>query len=123
MNLKTKKALFILRMVLAFTVFMHGVDRLVVGLSETAQHFINLGLPAPTGYLLFVCEIIVGLSLLIGIYPKVNAFVTMIAMIGSIFSQKMGQPYVNGIEIDTMIFAMSLVLYLTHEWKTRRSLY
>lgn len=73
----------ILRVVVGFIFFMHGLDKFNGGIEVTAGFLGSLGIPAPTfmAVLLIATELIGGIMLMLGLFTRYVAVAEAIAMV------------------------------------------
>ncbi|KPL92023.1 DoxX family protein [Herpetosiphon geysericola] len=73
----------ILRIVVGFIFFMHGLDKFNGGIEGTAGFLGSLGIPAPTfmAVLLIATELIGGIMLMLGLFTRYVAVAEAIAMV------------------------------------------
>lgn len=106
----------LLRVVLGFTFFMHGLDKFQAGLENFAAGLPSMGLPSLLGYIVGIIELVGGMALILGIGTRVFSALMAVIMLGAILFVKLSQGFVGGYEFDVvlMIIAMHLVLNGSH---------
>lgn len=78
---------FILRLALALLFFAHaGLKLFVFTPNGTAQFFGSVGLPPALAYITIAWELIGGVALLIGVWPRLAALATIPILLGAIFA-------------------------------------
>ncbi|MBN6188956.1 DoxX family protein [Aneurinibacillus sp. BA2021] len=119
----------ILRLVLGFTFFMHGLAKFQMGLGNTAGFFESLGIPGFLGYVVAIIELVGGLAMIVGMGTRIAAVLFVFVMLGAIFTAKlaagfMGNGQMAGYELDLALLAMSVSLALTgSRWYSLASLF
>lgn len=122
---KGEFGLFIVRVVLGITFFIHGVNKLQQGIPKTIENFSNLKLPdvltnlnLPVVQVLAIAvialEVIGGIALIIGFSTKILSFFFILLMIGAIATVKFPMGFLHGYELDVVLMAMSASLLLSN---------
>jgi len=76
---------FLLRVTLGALLIVHFLNKVLVFTpAGTAHMFVGLGLPANLAYVVMAVEIITGLALIIGIWPRWAALIALPVLIGSV---------------------------------------
>ncbi|WP_424237012.1 DoxX family protein [Bhargavaea ginsengi] len=114
---KNDIAKVILRGILGFAFFIHGLDKFQGGIANTAGYFDNLGIPGFMAYAVASIELIGGLAMILGIGTKIVGILFAIIMIGAIFTAKLslgflGNGQMAGYELDLILLAASLYFVL-----------
>ena len=102
----------ILRVILGFTFFMHGLDKFQGGVENFAAGFPSMGLPSILAYFVAFIELVGGISLILGIGTRIFSGLIACIMIGAIVLVKVRDGFLGGYEFDVvlMIIALHLVL-------------
>jgi putative oxidoreductase len=104
---------FIVRLVLGFTFFAHGLMKFQMGIGHTVGFFEKMGLPGFLAYAVGGVEIVGGICLLLGLGTRIFSAIFVVDMLGAIFTAKWGKGFVGGYEFELALLAMSLQLFLT----------
>ncbi|WP_416149996.1 DoxX family protein [Salipaludibacillus sp. HK11] len=110
---KTEVGLFIVRVVLGMTFLFHGLNKFQNGLGNIADYFVSLGLPGFLAYVVCVIEFFGGIAMVIGIGTRVVSVLFSIVMLGAIFTVKISQGFIGGLELDVILLAVSIQLALS----------
>ncbi|MDH2927428.1 DoxX family protein [Lonepinella koalarum] len=78
---KPDLAKFILRVSFAFMFLLHGIHKVTGGIDFITDRFIELGLPAFFANAVYVCEIVVPIFIMFGVFTRINAFIGVISCI------------------------------------------
>ncbi|MBM7586177.1 putative membrane protein YphA (DoxX/SURF4 family) [Bacillus pakistanensis] len=110
---------FILRILLGFTFFIHGLAKFQDGIENTVGFFESIGLPGFSAYVVAGIELIGGIALILGIGTRVISVLLALIMIGAIFKVKLaggflGNGQMAGFELDLALLAISAYLALTN---------
>lgn len=102
----------LLRVILGFTFFMHGLDKFQGGIENFAVVFPSWGLPSFVGYMVGIIELVGGVALILGIGTRVFSGLMAVIMLGAIFFVKLSDGFIGGYEFEIllMIIAIHLVL-------------
>ena len=114
---KNDIAKVILRVILGFTFFIHGLVKFQGGIANTAGYFDSLGIPGFMAYVVATIEFLGGLAMILGIGTKIVGILFSIIMIGAIFTAKLslgflGNGQMAGYELDLILLAASLYFVL-----------
>ncbi|WP_428912299.1 DoxX family protein [Niallia sp. Krafla_26] len=106
----------LLRAVLGFTFFMHGLDKFQGGLENFAASFPSMGLPSLLGYVVGIIELVGGIALILGLGTRIFSTLMAVIMLGAIFFVKLSNGFIGGYELDVvlMIVAIHLMLNGSH---------
>ncbi|ELK45997.1 DoxX family protein [Halobacillus sp. ACCC02827] len=110
--MKTTTSMTILRVVLGIIFLVHGAQKFSGGISNTAGFFDSLGIPGVMAYAVAVIELLGGALMILGLATRVIAGLFMIVMLGAIFTVKIGQGFVGGVEFDLALLSMSIALLI-----------
>ncbi|MCP3740558.1 DoxX family protein [Rossellomorea sp. BNER] len=110
---------FILRILLGFTFFVHGLVKFQDGIENTVGFFESLGLPGFTAYVVAGIEFIGGIAIILGIGTRVISILLALIMIGAILKVKLaggflGNGQMAGFELDLALLAISAYLAITN---------
>ncbi len=109
---------FVLRVATGLVFAMHGYQKLLGGIPQTAGFLGSLGLPMPALFagLLIAAELIGGIMLILGLYThwvaKILAFVALVAFV-TVHATKGFFVNQGGYEYIMLIFAASVSLMIT----------
>ena len=114
---KNDIAKVILRVILGFTFFIHGLVKFQGGIANTVGYFDSLGIPGFMAYAVATIELVGGLAMILGIGTKIVGILFAIIMIGAIFTAKLslgflGNGQMAGYELDLILLAASLYFVL-----------
>ncbi|WP_309088447.1 DoxX family protein [Domibacillus sp.] len=107
-----EKGNLILRLVLGFTFFMHGLDKLRGGIVGTAGFFESVGIPGFMAYVVAGIELVGGILLILGLGVRILSILFAVILIGAIFTVKLSAGFLGGLELDIVLLAMSVHLAL-----------
>ncbi|WNS81465.1 DoxX family protein [Domibacillus sp. DTU_2020_1001157_1_SI_ALB_TIR_016] len=107
-----EKGNLILRLVLGFTFFMHGLDKWRGGIDGTAGFFESVGIPGFMAYVVAGIELVGGILLMLGLGVRVLSILFAVILIGAIFTVKLSAGFLGGLELDIVLLAMSVHLAL-----------
>lgn len=111
---------FILRIVLGFIFFIHGLSKFQGGISNTAGFFDSLGIPGFMAYMVAMIELVGGIAVILGIGTKIVSVLFAIILLGAIFTAKLpagllGNGQMAGYELDLILLAASIYFVLAKE--------
>ncbi|MDF2036141.1 DoxX family protein [Bacillus sp. CMF12] len=111
---------FILRVILGFIFFIHGLSKFQGGISNTAGFFDSIGIPGFMAYAVAVIELAGGIALILGIGTKIVSVLFAFIMLGAIFTAKLsagllGNGQMAGYELDLILLAASIYFVLAKE--------
>ncbi|MEK3853841.1 DoxX family protein [Cytobacillus sp. FSL H8-0458] len=111
---------FILRAILGFIFFIHGLSKFQGGISNTAGFFDSIGIPGFMAYIVAVIELAGGIALILGIGTKIVSVLFAVIMLGAIFTAKLplgllGNGQMAGYELDLVLLAASIYFVLAKE--------
>jgi putative oxidoreductase len=72
-----------------------------------------VGLPASMALPVGLLEVIGGIALLVGVLTRITSILFIIEMIGSTVVAKLSRGFVGGYELDLLLMAISISLFLT----------
>ena len=110
----------ILRVMLGFIFFIHGVDKFRGGINYIVEYFESLGIPGFMAYVVAIIELVGGIALILGIGTRIVAILTALIMVGAIFTAKLslgllGVDGMAGYELDLALLAISIYLILARK--------
>ncbi|WP_409275917.1 DoxX family protein [Neobacillus sp. SCS-31] len=108
----------ILRVVLGFLFFYHGLVKFQGGIENTVGWFDSIGIPGFMAYVVALVELLGGIALIIGFATKIVSVLFVVLMIGAIVSVKfavglLGNGQMAGYELDLAFMAMAAALAFT----------
>ncbi|HLU21693.1 DoxX family protein [Lederbergia graminis] len=109
---KNEIAKVILRVVIGFTFFLHGLDKFQSGISNIADYFASLGLPGFFAYGVATIELVGGIGLILGLGTRILGLLFTAIMLGAIFTAKLSLGFLNGYELDVALLAISVYFIL-----------
>lgn len=112
----------ILRVVLGFIFFIHGLSKFQGGIANTVGFFESIGIPGFTAYVVAIIELIGGIALILGIGTRINSLLFAVIMLGAIFTVKLplgffGNGQMIGYELDLVLLAVSIYFVLARQSK------
>jgi uncharacterized membrane protein YphA (DoxX/SURF4 family) len=105
--------MFIARVVLGLTFFLHGLDKFQSGLGNISAWFDSVGLPGFLAYFIAVIELIGGLAMILGIGTRVVGVLFAFVMLGAIFTVKSSAGFLGGFELDLILLVLSIQVALS----------
>jgi len=117
MDKKYEVSALILRVVLGFSFFMHGLVKFQSGIGNIVGWFESIGLPGFLAYGVALVELVGGIALILGLFSRVFAGLFAFIMMGAIVKVKLaagflGNGQMSGYELDVAFLAMSIILAL-----------
>lgn len=108
---------FILRAILGFIFFIHGLSKFQGGIGNTAGFFDSIGIPGFMAYIVALIELAGGIALILGIGTKLVSVLFAVIMLGAIFTAKLplgllGNGQMAGYELDLILLAASIYFVL-----------
>jgi putative oxidoreductase len=105
----------ILRLVLGFTFFIHGMVKFQGGIENTVGWFESIGIPGFMAYVIAVIELVGGFALIIGLGSRIVSVFFAIVMLGAIFKAKLtlgllGNGQMAGYELEIALLAMAVFI-------------
>jgi putative oxidoreductase len=105
----------ILRVILGFTFFIHGLVKFQGGIENIAGWFESIGLPGFLAYAVALLEMVGGIALVIGLGSRVISALFVLLMLGATFKVKLAGGFLGngqgaGYELDLALLAMALVI-------------
>ncbi|OLS36200.1 DoxX family protein [Bacillus sp. MRMR6] len=105
----------ILRVILGFTFFIHGLVKFQGGIENIAGWFESIGLPGFFAYAVALLEMVGGIALMIGLGSRIVSALFVLLMLGATFKVKLAGGFLGngqgaGYELDLALLAMALVI-------------
>jgi putative oxidoreductase len=105
----------ILRVILGFTFFIHGLVKFQGGIENIAGWFESIGLPGFFAYAVALLEMVGGIALIIGLGSRIVSALFVLLMLGATFKVKLAGGFLGngqgaGYELDLALLAMALVI-------------
>jgi putative oxidoreductase len=100
-----------IRILVGVALVAHGWPKLsdIVG---TQGFFASIGLPAELAIAIALLEVIGGIVILLGILTRVAAGLVILEMIGTTLDVKISKGFVGGFELDLLIMAICVALFI-----------
>ncbi|WP_050180043.1 DoxX family protein [Domibacillus robiginosus] len=108
-----EKGTLILRIILGFTFFMHGLDKWKGGIAGTAGFFDSVGIPGFMAYIVAAIELIGGIALMLGLGVRIISILFAVILLGAIFTVKLSSGFLGGLELDIVLLAIAVHLALS----------
>lgn len=104
----------IIRVILGGLFILHGIDKFDTGISNVEGFFDSSGVPLAslTAPLTAVLEIVLGATLIVGLFTRLSAFVLALIMIGAIIWVKAENGILGSSELDLAYLSGLLALVL-----------
>jgi putative oxidoreductase len=115
MENKYEAGTLMLRVILGFTFFIHGVVKFQGGIENTVGWFDSLGLPGFLAYGVALLEVVGGIALVLGLFSRVVSGLLALLMVGAIVKVKLavgflGNGQMAGYELDLAFLAMAVFI-------------
>ena len=110
-------AKLIIRLSLGIMMLFHGVEKIINGISGVKTLITNAGLPEFLAYGIYIGEVVVPISIILGLYARVASVVLALNMIMAIFLAYGGSLFALGkhgapvIELPLFYLILSVVLF------------
>jgi len=91
---------------------LHGLPK-VSDIPGTEDFFAKIGLPPGLAILIALLEVIGGFAILFGILTRIAAGLVVLEMIGSTLHVKLSKGFIGGYELDLLIMAICISLFIT----------
>jgi putative oxidoreductase len=101
-----------IRILAGLTVMLHGLPK-ITDISGVQSFFPNLGLPPELAIPIALLEVIGGLAILFGILTRIASGLFIIEMIGVVIVAKLSKGFVGGYELELLIMAICISLFIT----------
>jgi len=107
----------ILRVVIGFIFFMHGLVKFQGGIGYTAAYFGSIGIPEFMAYVVGIIELVGGIALILGFGSRIVSALFALIMLGAIFTAKLsagllGNEQMPGYELELALLAISIYFVL-----------
>lgn len=118
MENKFELSVVILRVVLGFTFFIHGLVKFQGGIENIVGWFSSIGLPGFLAYGVALIEVVGGLALVVGLFTRWVSILIALLMIGATLKVKLavgflGNGQMAGYELDLAFLAMAVSIAIT----------
>ena len=101
-----------IRILAGLTLLLHGLPK-ITDLTGVQSFFPNLGLPPELAIPVTFLEVIGGLAILFGILTRITSGLFIIEMIGAAVVAKLAKGFVGGYELELLIMAICISLFIT----------
>ena len=91
---------------------LHGLPK-ITDIPGVQSFFPNLGLPPELAIPVALLEVIGGLAILFGLLTRIASGLFIIEMIGAAVVAKLSKGFVGGYELELLIMAISISLFIT----------
>ncbi|MGG3449852.1 DoxX family protein [Domibacillus aminovorans] len=108
-------SIFLLRMVLGISFFVHGLVKFQGGIGNTVGWFESIGIPGFLAYVVGTIELVGGIALILGLGTRIVSALLAVVMIGAILKVKiaigfLGTAEMAGYELDLAFLVIALFL-------------
>ncbi|MCR8844017.1 DoxX family protein [Paenibacillus sp. SC116] len=109
-TIRTNVVATIMRVILGVIFTMHGLDKLQMGLGNTAGWFESIGLPGTLAYVVALIELLGGIAMIVGLLTRFISIGYVAIMIGAIVTVKLPGGLIgpNGYELDLALLALAI---------------
>ena len=101
-----------IRILAGLTLMLHGLPK-ITDIPGVQSFFPNLGLPPELAIPVALLEVIGGLAILFGLLTRIASGLFIIEMIGAAVVAKLSKGFVGGYELELLIMAISISLFIT----------
>jgi putative oxidoreductase len=101
-----------IRILAGLTLMLHGLPK-ITDISGVQSFFPNIGLPPELAIPVALLEVIGGLAILFGILTRIASGLFIIEMIGVVVVAKLSKGFVGGYELELLIMAICISLFIT----------
>lgn len=101
-----------IRILAGLTLILHGLPK-ITDISGVQSFFPNIGLPPELAIPVALLEVIGGLAILFGILTRIDSGLFIIEMIGVVVIAKLSKGFVGGYELELLIMAICISLFIT----------
>jgi putative oxidoreductase len=101
-----------IRILAGLTLMLHGLQK-ITDISGVQSFFPNIGLPPELAIPVALLEVIGGLAILFGILTRIASGLFIIEMIGAVVVAKLSKGFVGGYELELLIMAICISLFIT----------
>ncbi|WP_018394431.1 DoxX family protein [Bacillus sp. 37MA] len=108
-------SIFLLRIVLGISFFVHGLVKFQGGIGNTVGWFESIGIPGFLAYVVGTIELVGGIALILGLGTRIVSALLVVVMIGAILKVKLaigflGSAEMAGYELDLAFLVIALFL-------------
>ena len=101
-----------IRIMAGLTLMLHGLPK-ITDIPGVQNFFPNIGLPPELAIPVALLEVIGGLAILFGILTRIASGLFIIEMIGAVVVAKLSKGFVGGYELELLIMAICISLFIT----------
>jgi putative oxidoreductase len=101
-----------IRILAGLALMLHGLPK-ITDISGVQSFFPNIGLPPELAIPVALLEVIGGLAILFGILTRIASGLFIIEMIGVVVVVKLSKGFVGGYELELLIMAICISLFIT----------
>ena len=101
-----------IRILAGLTLMLHGLPK-ITDISGVQSFFPNIGLPPELAIPVALLEVIGGFAILFGILTRIASGLIIIEMIGAVVVAKLAKGFVGGYELELLIMAICISLFIT----------
>ena len=101
-----------IRILAGLTLMLHGLPK-ITDISGVQSFFPNIGLPPELAIPVALLEVIGGFAILFGILTRIASGLFIIGMIGAVVVAKLSKGFVGGYELELLIMAICISLFIT----------
>ncbi|PIC81285.1 oxidoreductase [Sporosarcina sp. P18a] len=112
---KKEISIFLLRIMVGISFFVHGFVKFQGGIGNTAGWFESIGIPGFLAYFVGAVEVIGGIALILGLGTRVVSALLAIIMVGAILKVKISVGFLGtaesvGYELDLLLLVIAIFL-------------
>ncbi|PIC87734.1 oxidoreductase [Sporosarcina sp. P20a] len=112
---KLEISIFLLRIMLGISFFVHGFVKFQDGIGNTGGWFDSIGIPGFLAYFVGAVELIGGMALILGVGTRVVSALLAIIMVGAILKVKLTAGFLGtgekvGYELDLVLLVIAIFL-------------
>ncbi|PIC78353.1 oxidoreductase [Sporosarcina sp. P19] len=112
---KIEISIFLLRIMLGISFFVHGFVKFQDRIENTAGWFESIGIPGFLAYFVGAVEVIGGIALILGLGTRVVSALLAIIMVGAILKVKLSAGFLGtadkvGYELDLVLLVIAIFL-------------
>jgi putative oxidoreductase len=101
-----------IRLLVGVALVAHGLPKFY-DMPGTQGFFGSIGLPGELAILIATLEVIGGFVIILGILTRIAAGIVVLEMIGTTLHVKFSKGFVGGYELDLLIMAICITLFIT----------
>ncbi|WP_227551490.1 DoxX family protein [Metabacillus sediminilitoris] len=102
----------LLRVVLGFTFFLHGLSKFQGGIGNTSGFFESMGIPGFIAYIVASIELVGGIAVIAGIGTRMISLLFVVIMAGALFVVNLSEGFLGGYELDLILLVIALYFVL-----------